>query len=166
MKPASSLFAKILSWFFLNMILVAAFLAVFIVFQPHVSLHAIFDLQGTDRLRTAGLLIAHDLSQTPKAKWPEVLARHAAIHRVDFTIVLEDGSRFSSTDVELPGPVLQQVRDTLRHRPPKRPFPKPHELSDPQRRPQHFPDGDSPNHRAIEKSPPCPPDGMTTNRIL
>lgn len=157
MKPASSLFAKILSWFFLNMILVAAFLAVFIVFQPHANLHAIFDLQGTDRLRTAGLLIAHDLSQTPKVKWPEVLARHAAIYRVDFTIVLEDGSRFSSTDVELPGPVLVQVRNTLRHRPPKRPFPKPHELSDPQRRSQHFPDGDSPNHRAIESKPPMPP---------
>ncbi|MDX2455395.1 hypothetical protein, partial [Desulfosarcina sp.] len=60
MKPVSSLFAKILAWFFLNMILVAAALAVFIVFQPDVSLYAIFDQQGTDRLRTAGLLIAHD----------------------------------------------------------------------------------------------------------
>ena len=166
MKPASSLFAKILSWFFLNMILVAAFLAVFIVFQPHVSLHAIFDLQGTDRLRTAGLLIAHDLSQTPKAKWPEVLARHAAIYRVDFTIVLEDGSRFSSTDVELPGPVLLQVRDTLRHRPQNAHFQSPTSSA--------ILNGGrntslTETHRTIgpsKTSPPCPPDGMTTNRIL
>jgi two-component system sensor histidine kinase CpxA len=48
MKPASSLFAKILSWFFLNMILVAAALAAFVVFQPGVSLYAIFDQQGTE----------------------------------------------------------------------------------------------------------------------
>ena len=159
MKPASSLFAKILSWFFLNMILVAAALAVFIVFQPDVSLYAIFDQQGTDRLRTAGLLIAHDLSQTPQAKWPEVLARPAAIHRVDFTIVLEDGSRFSSTDGELPEPVMAKARDALRRRPPRGPFPPPHELGDPQRLPQHFPDGGSPNNRAIGRKPPMPPEG-------
>ena len=59
MKPAMPLFAKILAWFFLNMILVAAALAIFIFFQSHESLYAIFDQQGTDRLRTAGLLIAH-----------------------------------------------------------------------------------------------------------
>ena len=159
MKPVSSLFAKILAWFFLNMILVAVALAVFIVSQPHVSLYAIFDQQGTDRLRTAGLLITHDLSQTPKAKWPEVLARHAAIHGVDFTIVLENGSRFSSTDGELPEPVMAQVRNALQRRPPTGPFPTPHALSDPQRRPQHFPDGGSPNNRAIGKNPPMPPDG-------
>jgi two-component system sensor histidine kinase CpxA len=101
MKPASSLFAKILAWFFLNMIVVAATLAVFIFLSAAtVSLYAIFDQQGTDRLRTAGLLIAHDLGQMPRKKWPEVLARHAAIHRVDFMILLEDGSRFSSTDGE------------------------------------------------------------------
>ena len=158
MRPASSLFAKILSWFFLNMILVAAALSVFFVFQPQLSLYAIFDQQGTERLRTAGLLIAHDLSQTPTAKWPDVLARHAAIHRVDFTVVLEDGSRFSSTDGELPEPVMTQIRDTLRGRPPKGPFPPPQELGHPQRMPQHFPDGGSPNNRAIGRMPPRPPD--------
>jgi hypothetical protein len=73
MKPASSLFAKILAWFFLNMIVVAAALAVFIVFQPDVSLYAIFDQQGTNRLRTAGLLIAHDLSQMPRPNGPTCL---------------------------------------------------------------------------------------------
>ncbi len=159
MKPASSLFAKILSWFFLNMILVAAVLAAFIVFQPHLSLYAIFDQQGTDRLRTAGLLIAHDLGQMPRAKWSDVLVRHAEIHRVDFTIVLEDGSRFSSTDGELPERVRKRVRDALMRKPPKGPFPPPHALSDPQRLPQHFPDGGSPNNRTIGRMPPMPPNG-------
>ena len=157
MKPASSLFAKILAWFFLNMIVVAAALAAFIVFQPHVSLYAIFDQQVTNRLRTAGLLIAHDLSQTPAAKWPDVLARHAAIHRVDFMIVLEDGSRFSSSDDNLPEPVMAQARDTLRRRPPKGPRPAPHAFSDPQRLPQTVPDGSSPTSPAIGMNPPVPP---------
>ena len=160
MKPALSLFAKILSWFFLNMIVVAAALAVFIVFQPDVSLYAIFDQQGTDRLRTAGLLITHDLGQMPRTQWADVLARHAAIHRVDFTLVLEDGSRFSSTDGELPEPVLTQVRDVLRRRPPKGPFPPPHALDDLQRLPQNNADGAPPDNRAFEKKLPIPPQGF------
>ena len=44
-KPASSLFAKILCWFFLNLALVVAALAVFFAFQPQVNLHAIFGRQ-------------------------------------------------------------------------------------------------------------------------
>ena len=63
-KPTSSLFAKILSWFFLNLILVVAALAVFFAFQPQVNLYAIFGQEGSNRLQTAAMLIAHDLNQT------------------------------------------------------------------------------------------------------
>ena len=151
MKPALSLFAKILAWFFLNMIVVVVALAIFFVFQPQLSLYAIFDQQGTARLRTAGLLIAHDLGQMPRDKWSDVLARHAEIHRVDFTIVLQDGSRFSSTDGELPERVRKRVRDALRRRPPKGPFPPSHEFDDAQR---------LSNSRAIGRMPPMPPEGV------
>jgi two-component system sensor histidine kinase CpxA len=157
MKPASSLFAKILAWFFLNMVVVAAALAVFIFSQPHASLYAIFDQQGTNHLRTAGLLIAHDLSQTPTAKWPDVLARHAAIHRVDFMVLLEDGSRFSSTDVNLPEPVMAQARDRLRPRLPKGPLPAPHGFSAPQRPSPNIFDEGSPKGPATGMNPPGPP---------
>ncbi|MDY6838908.1 MAG: HAMP domain-containing sensor histidine kinase [Thermodesulfobacteriota bacterium] len=135
MKPASSLFTKILFWFFLNMILVAATLAVFFAFQPHVDLHAIFGQQGTHRLQTAGMLISHDLSQTPRANWPEVLARHAAIHQVDFALVLADGPRFSSKDMDFPEEIITRVRGALRRKPPRGPVTPPHVFDDPQRQP-------------------------------
>lgn len=158
MKPASSLFAKILAWFFLNMIVVAAALAVSIVFQSHVSLYALFDQQGTNHLRTAGLLIAHDLSQMPTAKWPDVLARHAVIHQVDFTLVLEDGARFSSRDGDLPEPVLAKVRSALKHRRLKGPFPPPHNPGEPQKLPQNQDGGAPSSNRAFERKRPMPPD--------
>ena len=118
LKPASSLLAKILCWFFLNLVLVAAVLVVFFAFQPQVNLHAIFRQQISNRLRTAGKLISHDLNQASRANWPEVLARHAAIHQVDFALVLEDGSRLSSKDMEFPAKVLKKVREALRRKPP------------------------------------------------
>jgi two-component system sensor histidine kinase CpxA len=78
---------------------------------------------------------------------------------VDFTLVLEDGSRFSSTDDELPEPVMTRVKDALPRRPPKGPFPPPHELGDPQRLPPKHADGEPPNNRAFERKPPMPPEG-------
>ena len=49
MRLKTSLFAKILLWFFLNLVLVASVLTAFFAFQPQVNLHAIF---GQHRLVT------------------------------------------------------------------------------------------------------------------
>ena len=132
MKPASSLLVKILCWFFLNLALVAAALTVFLAFQPQVNLHAIFGQQISNRLRTTGMLISHDLNQTERTNWSEVLIRHAAIHQVDFALVLENESRFSSKGMELPEEVLKRGRDALRRKPPPGELP-PHVFFDPQR---------------------------------
>ena len=160
MKPASSLFAKIVAWFFLNMILVAAVLAVFFAFQPQINLHAIFGRQLTDRLRTAGALIVHDLNQMPQANWTDILTRHAAIHRVDFMLVLQNGSHFSSIEGDLPDKVITMVGEALRHKPPIGPFPPPRDLGAPRQLPQNqafeVSDGVFKNE-AIERIPPMPP---------
>ncbi|MCI5138775.1 MAG: HAMP domain-containing protein, partial [Candidatus Electrothrix sp. AR1] len=115
-KPTSTLFAKILSWFFLNLLLVVVALALFFAFQPQVDLHDFFGQQGSDRLRTAGMLIAHDLNQAPPEEWTEILARHGAIHGVDFVLVLRDGVIFSSTMKTLPKEVMLRSQDALRHK--------------------------------------------------
>jgi two-component system sensor histidine kinase CpxA len=128
-KPASSLLVKILCWFFLNLVLVVAALTVFFAFQPQVNLQAIFGQEGSNRLRTTGLLISHDLNQTSRTNWFEVLARHAAIHQVDFALVLEDGSRFSSIDMEFPEELIKRVRDALPRKPPPRQGPPPRAYS-------------------------------------
>ena len=156
-KPTSSLLAKILCWFFLNLALVVAVLAVFFAFQPQVNLHAIFGKQISNRLRTAGMLIAHDLNQTSPTSWSEILARHAAIHQVDFALVLEDGSRFSSKDMKLPEEVIKRVRDALPRKPPPRHGPPPPGFDDPQRRPANHARDDArdlPKKGPIERIPP------------
>ena len=126
MKPAPTLLTKILGWFFLNMILVAAALAVFFTYQPHIDLHAIFGQQGVYRLRTAGQLIAHDLNRSARSNWADILSRHAAIHRVDFTLAISGGPHFSSSDERLPKQVVQKLKTLRRRKPPKGPFAPPH----------------------------------------
>jgi two-component system sensor histidine kinase CpxA len=127
-KPVSSLFSKIVGWFFLNLALVATVPVLFVVFQPQVNLHAVFGEQVLNRLRTASMLMAHDLQQTSRNNWSKVLARHAGIHQVDFVLVLEDASCFFSMEKDLPEEVIARAREALGPKPPPDPF------GDPQRR--------------------------------
>ena len=133
MRLTSSLFTKILSWFLLNLILVMTALVIFFTFQSHVNLHAIFGQLITDRLRTAGMLISHDLNLVPQTKWPDVLARHAEIHQIDFAVILPDESNFFSKGGDLPETVIKRARETLRRRPPPGELP-PDEFFDRKRR--------------------------------
>ena len=116
MKPFSSLFAKILIWFFLNLFLVGAVLFVFFLFQPQVDLYSIFGKQASDRIRAAGRLMSHDLAQTKVSEWPAVLTRHGEIYQVDFVLFMDDGSRFVSREMEIPEAVIKQVTQAFRSR--------------------------------------------------
>ena len=168
-KSASSLLTKILCWFFLNLTLVAVALAVFFALQPQVNLHAIFGQEGSNRLRTTGMLISHDLHQTSQADWSEILARHSTIHKVDFALVLENGSHFSSIDMDFPEEVEKRVRDALRRKPPPRRPPPPHLVDDHPRRPENRPVDDVrdiPNKRPRGINPPMRPDDLDSKLPL
>lgn len=118
MKPFSSLFTRIVLWFFMNMALVAAALLVFFAFQSQVDLHAFFGHQTSDRLRVAGRLISHDLKQTPASQWPDVLARHGELYQVDFVLAFAGGSRFSAKNLTIPDAVMRKVAESSRPMPP------------------------------------------------
>ena len=161
-KPASSLLAKILCWFFLNLSLVVAALVVFFSFQPQVDLHAIFGREGANRLQTTAMLIGHDLLQTPQADWNAILARHAAIHKVDFVLVRSDGSHFASKAIDLPEAVSERVKKALRRGPAPDRLPPPPARPDTRPPPGHHPENDI--HRpmksdALGPRPPMPPGG-------
>ncbi len=119
MKPFSSLFSKILLWFFFNIALVAVVLVVFFAFQSQVDIHTIFGRQASDRLRTAGRLIAYELSQVPRANWSEMLARHAEIHQVEFALLLQGGPQFFSKNMDIPEAVMEMVMGTLHRKFPR-----------------------------------------------
>ncbi|MCI5143624.1 MAG: sensor histidine kinase, partial [Candidatus Electrothrix sp. ATG1] len=91
----------------------------FFSFQPHVNLHEFFGQQGSGRLHSAGMLISHDLNQAQSEEWPEILARHGAIHGVDFILVLRNSTVFSPTLKTLPEQVMRRAKSSLRHNGPR-----------------------------------------------
>ncbi|WPD22596.1 MAG: HAMP domain-containing sensor histidine kinase [Candidatus Electrothrix scaldis] len=115
-KLNSTLFTKILSWFFLNMLLVLAALTLFFAFQPQFHLQELFGQQGSDRLRVAGMLISHDLNQAKEEEWPDILARHGSINGVNFVVILRDGTLISSTLKSLPKEIERRTQEALHHR--------------------------------------------------
>ena len=159
-KPPASILAKILCWFFFNLALVAAALVAFFAFQPQVNLRAIIGQEASNRLEAAAMLIAHDLNQTPQADWSGVLARHAAIHKVDFVLVRDNGTSVASKKTALPEAVRERVEMALRRQPPPdRRFPPPG-LADPSRPPGHPPQDDvlGPFREGLRNDgPPAPP---------
>lgn len=152
MRPPTSLFTKILFWFFLNLVLVAATLTVFFAFQSKLDLRALFGRQGADRLRAAGRLIAYELNHLPAESWSQVLERHADIHGVDFILFTERGDLFSSTQWEVPELVMGRVKGGLRPKPP--PF-LPNDRFDPKGHPAGPPPAD--RDHALQKR--AAPDG-------
>lgn len=141
MKPFSSLFAKILFWFFLNLTLVGTILVGFFTFQSRMDWDAIFGRQLSDRMRVAQRLIAYDLNQTTREKWSDVLTRHGEIHQVNFALVLGDGTNFFSKDLAIPADVLKKAAGDFPLRPRFGDFPmpaEPHDIPDgPMNRPRH-----------------------------
>ncbi|MBC2736198.1 MAG: HAMP domain-containing histidine kinase [Desulfobacteraceae bacterium] len=161
-KPPASILTKILCWFFLNLALVAAVLVAFFAFQPQVNLHAIFGREASNRLEAAAMLIAHDLNRAPQADWSGVLARHAAIHKVDFVLVRGNDTRVASKNTVLPEAVRERVQMALRHQPPPdRPLPPPGLADPPQPPGHHLPDDvRGPFRESLRnEGPPTPPRG-------
>lgn len=162
MKLFSSLFAKIVCWFFLNLALVAVVLAVFFAFQLRMDFGAAFGRRMADGMRVAERLISLDLNQTSREKWPEVLTRHSEIHQVEFGLVLEDGTAFFSHDLRISEADLRKVTGEFPPPPPPIGFPGPPVRDGRPPRPFEMPDDHPPGLRELgpridENRPPGGP---------
>lgn len=118
LKPVSFLFLKIAGWFFLNLAILAAGLGLFFFFDPQLKVQTFFRQQIFNRLKTAGILIGHDLRQTSMGGWEDVLKRHAKVHNVDFVLVIENGPHYRSYTGDIPEAVLTRVQEIFRRKPP------------------------------------------------
>jgi len=109
MKPFSTLFTKILFWFFLNLALVAVVLLIFFAVQSQVDLEGFWSRQATDRMRIAGRLISHELGETSGNQWPSVLSRYSEIYQIDFALILNPEHIISSKEIHVPSKVMTAV---------------------------------------------------------
>ena len=120
MKIKLPLYAKILLWFFLNLVmLVAAFFLVARV-QFKLGLDSLISGPASERVRAISQLLSEEIrdKDLPRSDWDAALKRNSDVYKVDFYLFREDGEQLAGNPVELPAEVRTQVIDRRRPTPP------------------------------------------------
>jgi two-component system, OmpR family, sensor histidine kinase CpxA len=111
MKPFSTLFTKILFWFFLNLALVAVVLGFFFAIQSQVDFEGFWSRHATDRMRIAGRLISHELGESSIDEGYSILSRYSEIYQIDFVLILNREHILSSREISIPSKVMTAVEE-------------------------------------------------------
>jgi two-component system sensor histidine kinase CpxA len=128
MKRRIPLYAKILIWFFLNLIILAT--VGYITLEGYLGTDWLLTTTVTDRLRAASEAILSELRSLPQAEWNRVLIHHSEVYAVRFVLFKEDGTQLAGELTKLPEEVLENLKRAPIDR----------------RGPEHGPDGPPPHH--------------------
>ena len=85
MKLRFPLFAKILLWFFLNLLLLGAVFYIFVRIQFRVGLDSLLAGPTSERIDAVSRLICDDLRDAPRENWTDVLKRFNAAYNIHFS---------------------------------------------------------------------------------
>ncbi len=141
MKIKFPLYAKILFWFFLNvLVLVAIFFFVARV-QFRFGLDSLIAGKAGERIQAITKLITAELRERPRHEWDSVLERFSEVYALDFFLFRNDGVQAAGAPVELPNKVQEKIRERRGIIPPQRgmpperrfPFSEPPEFAPPPR---------------------------------
>lgn len=105
MKHRFPLYAKILLWSFLNLLLLG--LAAGVVVGSRVGLDALLAGYASDRIRGVTGVITTELRQRPTSEWGAVLQRHSDAYGVKFLLFRIDGTHLAGETTSLPAEVQE-----------------------------------------------------------
>jgi two-component system sensor histidine kinase CpxA len=122
MRPHFPLFAKILVWFFVNLLALGAVFLVFFNLQLSFSPGSpLFAVSGS-RLLTVARLINDELRAAVSADRAAILQRYSESYKVDFLLVSDVGEDLAGLGRQVPAEVRRILAEA---RPPGPPFPRP-----------------------------------------
>src|SRR5581483_7718330 len=114
MKMKFPLYARILFWFFLNVLfLCAAFFAVARV-QFKFGLDSLISGPAGDRLQSVTQLLTAELRDRPQSEWDKVLGRFSEASHVQFFLFGKDGEQIAGMRLQLPPEVRARVVERRR----------------------------------------------------
>jgi two-component system sensor histidine kinase CpxA len=111
MKTRFPLYAKILFWFFLNVLLLVATFYFVGRAQLRFGLDSLVAGQAGQRIQAVTKLITAELRENPREKWDDVLEHFGEAYSLEFFIFRHDGIQMAGTTLELPPEVLEKIRE-------------------------------------------------------
>ena len=121
MKLRFPLFARILLWFFLNLLLLSVVFYTFFRVQFHVGLDTLLAGQAGARVEALARIVAEEFRVTPEDRWSDVLARFAAAYGAKIELVRPDGALIAGEAPTLPPEVRERLAGFELPRLPRRP---------------------------------------------
>lgn len=111
MKLRFPLFAKILLWFFLNLLLLGAVFYGFFHIQFRVGLDSLLAGQAGERIESLCQVIGYELKDAPIATWTDVLERFNTAYGVRFFLFRPNGTQTAGEPVTLPAEVANRLNE-------------------------------------------------------
>lgn len=111
MNPRFPLYAKLLAWFFLNLVVLGILLWLFA--RALLPFEALMAGAAGDNVQKVAAVILGELDHRSPDEWNDTLNRFAETYGVTFNLVREDGTPLAGPRLELP----PEVRARLRWRP-------------------------------------------------
>ena len=109
MRLRLPLSAKILAWFFLNLLILA--LGFTLLFSASIGFDAVFSTLAKPRVLALAKVVGDDLESAPRSKWNDVLAHYTSAYQLQVALFHNDGRLLVGRPMNLPEQVL-----TLLHR--------------------------------------------------
>ncbi len=117
MKFRFPLYAKILLWLLVNMMMLIGVSYVFFRAQFKLGLDSLLLGASGERLEAVGKIIEDELGNNKRQDWDQVLARFTNAYRVEFALYRPDGYQLAGGRTKLPPEVLAKMRMQGRPRP-------------------------------------------------
>jgi two-component system sensor histidine kinase CpxA len=115
------LYGKILGWFTLNLVVLAALFLIFLKSQFRLGLDWMLSGDPGDRISAIGEQLTNDLSRLPEAGWNEHLHQLSLTNSVIFSLFANNGVQVFGSEVRVPADVMPKLVD---RRPPGEPSPR------------------------------------------
>jgi len=149
--------AKILLWFFANLLFIAIAAYAFIEFQFHLGPESLLGGRAGQRVDALADLVVGEIAAESPSQWDGVLARAGNLYGLHLLIVAPDGRHLAGEDIPLPDQVLARL---YRPRPPQPPGPPRQDIAPPP------PDGGDQLPPPGRPGPGRPPPGPRDRRMI
>ncbi len=111
-KLSFPLYARVLGWFFLNLLLLVAGFYLVARFQFRFRLDTLLMGQAGERLDAMGAVIVGELRHRPRADWDALLARFGEGYGVRFAGFAADGTQLAGEAMSLPAEALARINES------------------------------------------------------
>lgn len=105
------LYSKILLWFFLNLLVLAAVAVVALSFQFPIGPELLVSGAAGERVQALAGSIRDEINSRPRQEWSEILQRFGGNYHVTFLLFRNDGAQLAGDDLTLPPEVAQHVQE-------------------------------------------------------